>query len=68
MENRTKEKETYTSALKRLQEIVTELEEENVDIDELTKKLAEAQRLLTFCKKKLTKTEEEAQKILETMQ
>ncbi len=68
MDTRNKEKETYTSALARLQEIVTALEEENVDIDELTKKLAEAQRLLAFCKKKLMKTEEEAQKILETMQ
>ena len=47
---------------------MNELEEETIDVDELTKKLAEAQRLLAFCKKKLVKTEEEVQKILETMQ
>lgn len=60
--------ENYTSALRRLEEIVSSLENNQLSIDELTDKLAEAQHLLTFCKKKLTHTDAEVKKILENMQ
>lgn len=68
MNTASPKKETYASAVEKLQAIVASLEEETPDIDELTQKLKEAQRLLAYCKQKLTKTEAEAQKILESMQ
>lgn len=60
--------ENYTSALRRLEEIVSSLENNQLTIDELTEKLTEAQYLLAFCKKKLTHTDAEVKKILENMQ
>ena len=56
--------ETYATALEKLQRIVQSLETDTPDIDVLAQKLKEAQELLTFCKLKLTATEEEIQKIL----
>ncbi len=63
-----KEPENYTVALRRLEEIVSSLEDNKLTIDELTDQLTEAQRLLTFCKEKLTSTDEEVKKILGNMQ
>ena len=42
---------------------VRKMEQNEYDIDELATQLKTAQRLITFCKDKLTKTEEELQKI-----
>lgn len=63
-----KDPENYTVALRRLEEIVSSLENNKLTIDELTDQLTEAQRLLTFCKEKLTSTDEEVKKILGNMQ
>ena len=56
---------TYESALSRLEALASEMEAGEVAIDELAPKLKEAQQLLTFCKDKLTKADEEVRKILE---
>ena len=53
----------YEEALAQLATIVRKMEANEHDIDELAAQLKTAQRLIKFCKDKLTKTEEELQKI-----
>ena len=53
----------YEEALAQLETIVRKMEANEYDIDELAAQLKTAQRLIKFCKDKLTKTEEEIQKI-----
>ena len=50
-------------ALAQLETIVRKMESNEFDIDELAVQLKTAQRLIKFCKDKLTKTEEEIKKI-----
>lgn len=60
-----KEKEqTYTEALQRLEKIVEGLEQNQFDIDSLSRQLKEAQELLRFCQKKLQAVETDVKKIL----
>ena len=47
-----------------LEEIAEQIERNQLDIDELTKVLKEAQQLIKKCKDKLTRTDEEIQKML----
>lgn len=58
-------KETYTEAMKRLESIVARIESNELDIDELGRNLAEAQRLIKYCKDKLYKTDAEIKKMLQ---
>lgn len=53
----------YEEALAQLETIVRKMEQNEYDIDELAAQLKTAQRLIKFCKDKLTKTEDELQKI-----
>ena len=53
----------YEAAFAQLQEIVRKMENDEYSIDEIAVQLKEAQRLIKFCKDKLTKTEEEILKI-----
>ncbi len=53
----------YEEALSQLETIVRKMEQNEYDIDELAAQLKTAQRLIKFCRDKLTKTEEELQKI-----
>ncbi len=55
----------YNESLQELQRIVMELENNPTDIEELSKKLKRAQTLIKVCKDKLTKTDEEIQKLIE---
>ena len=54
---------TYEEALKQLETIVRKMESDEYSIDEIAVQLKTAQQLIKFCKDKLTKTEEEIQKI-----
>ena len=56
----------YEDALKRLEEIVSGIEENKLDIDLIGEKRKEARELIKFCRDKLYKTDEEIKKILET--
>ena len=58
-------KETYSEAMKRLEEIVARIESNELDIDQLGEYLQEAQKLIKFCKNKLYKADAEIKKILE---
>ena len=53
----------YSDAIKRLEEIVSNIENEEYDIDVLTDYVAEATKLIAFCKSKLHRTEEEINNI-----
>ena len=55
---------TYEKAIKRLEEIVRNIESGETDIDTLSAALKEAKELVVFCKDKLTKVEEDVNKIL----
>ena len=51
-------------AISQLEEIVERLENNQLGIDEMTAQLKKAQQLIKLCKDRLTKTDEEIQKIL----
>ncbi len=57
------ENKKYEEALSELENIVRKMEANEYDIDELAVQLKAAQQIIKFCKDKLTKTEEELQKI-----
>ena len=57
------QEQKYEEALAQLQDIVRKMESDEYSIDEIAVQLKEAQRLIKFCKDKLTKTEAEIQKI-----
>ncbi|HSJ68276.1 MAG TPA: exodeoxyribonuclease VII small subunit [Anditalea sp.] len=50
---------TYDTALARIEEIVTHLEDENKSIDELSSLVKEASELVQYCKQRLKMTEED---------
>ena len=54
----------YEMAISQLEEIVERLENNQLGIDEMTAQLKKAQQLIKLCKDRLTKTDEEIQKIL----
>lgn len=58
-------KQTYDEAMARLEQIVSQIENNELDIDSLGDKLKEAQGLIAFCKGKLYKADEEIKRILE---
>lgn len=55
---------SYTEAYKELQEIVSEMENSEIDIDELDSRIKRASELLKICKDKLYKTEKNVEQIL----
>ncbi|MCQ2073255.1 MAG: exodeoxyribonuclease VII small subunit [Bacteroidaceae bacterium] len=55
----------YEEAMKRLEEIVGQIEGGKLDIDMISDRLKEAQTLIKFCKDKLYETDEEVRRILE---
>ena len=57
------QEQKYEEAFAKLQDIVRKMESDEYSIDEIAVQLKEAQRLINFCKDKLTKTEQEIQKI-----
>lgn len=54
----------YEQAVAELEEIVRKMENNQYDIDSMTEQLKRAQMLVKLCKDKLTKTNEEINKIL----
>ena len=57
-------KPSYEEAMSRLEEIVQNMEDGNLDLDTLTLQLREAKSLIKICKDKLTKTDAEINEIL----
>ena len=54
----------YEEAVQQLESIVQRMENDELDIDELTTELKKAQQLIKICKAKLTKVDEDIKKIL----
>ena len=54
----------YEEAMRQLQEIVRKMENDELDIDQMSEQLKHAQELIKLCRDKLTKTDEEIQKLL----
>lgn len=54
----------YEEAVAQLEEIVEKMENDELDIDQLSEQLKRAKELIKFCKDKLTKTDEEIKKLL----
>ena len=58
-----KQEMKYEQAFAELQAIVRKMENDELDIDQMSEQLKRAQQLIKLCKDKLTKTEAELQKI-----
>lgn len=54
----------YEEAVAQLEEIVDKMENDELDIDQLSDQLKRAKKLVKLCKDKLTKTDEEIKKLL----
>ncbi len=54
----------YEEAMKRLETIVSDIEDNRLDIDMISEKLKEARELIKFCKDKLYRTDQEIQKLM----
>ena len=59
---------TYTEAFEELQQIVSEIEEGQISVDELSEKVKRAAQLIKICKTKLSSTEEDVNKILRELE
>ncbi len=57
----------YTDAIVELEEIVSSIENEDVNVDELSVKVKRAAELINICKSKLHNTEEEVNSILKNL-
>lgn len=55
---------TYSHALNELEEIISSIESEEINVDILSEKVKRAAYLISFCKGRLRNTEEEVKKAL----
>jgi exodeoxyribonuclease VII small subunit len=54
----------YSKSIKRLEEIIQRIENEEIDVDELSDKVKEAVSLIKFCKEKIGNAEVEVKKVV----
>lgn len=59
--------ESYNEAVKELESILQKMQSPDCDIDKLSEYTAGALKLLKYCKEKLSKTDEELKKTLESL-
>ena len=57
-------KETYSQAMERLEKIVRQIDNNELDIDTLSEKIKEANEIIAFCTGKLTKADQEIEILL----
>jgi exodeoxyribonuclease VII small subunit len=57
----------YNKAIKRLEEIIEKIENEEVDVDELSDKVKEAVELITTCKERIEKAEMEVKRVVDEL-
>ncbi len=58
---------SYNESMQEVEKILSSLEKENPDIDDLSKDVKRAVELLQECKKKLFDTDEEIKKVFEDL-
>ncbi len=59
---------TYSAAISELEEILRKMQSQECDIDNLSVYAARAIELLKICRSKLTKTDEELKRCLQTLE
>lgn len=59
-----KKKQTYSEAIARLEGIVRQIDNNELEIDALAEKIKEANEIIAFCSDKLTKADREIEKLL----
>ena len=64
----TKKKPTYSEAVAEIEEILQRMENEELDVDELSEKVKRVSELVRYCRDKLKNTEEEVEKVLKEME
>jgi exodeoxyribonuclease VII small subunit len=65
--NSNKKTVSYKEAITEIEEILSRLENNELDVDELSEKVKRVSQLVTLCKEKLHNTEEEIDKIFKEM-
>ena len=58
-------KETYSQAMERLEKIVRQIDNNELDIDTFSEKIKEANEINAFCTEKLTKVDRAVEKLLQ---
>lgn len=58
----------YQKAVEKLEEIISKIESESIDVDELSVKVKEAVDLIKICKSKIEKAELEVKKVVENLE
>ncbi len=64
----TKKKESYSEAIARLEAIVRQIDNNELEIDELVEKIKEANGIIADCTDKLTRADRELKKLLDGKQ
>lgn len=59
---------TYKEALAEIEQIVTNLESDKLDIDQLSVSVKRVTELIKFCKDKLRETSEDVEKTLQSLE
>lgn len=62
------EKMTYKNAVSEIDDILGKIENEELDVDELSQRVKRISQLIKFCQDKLHKTETEVEDILKGME
>lgn len=63
-----KKKLTYKEAICEIESIISQMENDDMDVDELTSKVKRASLLLKFCREKLFETESEVEKVIKEIE
>ena len=59
---------SYKEAVAEIEDILEKIENEELDVDDLTEKVKRVSSLIKLCKEKLHNTEQEVEKILKEME
>lgn len=62
-----KKETSYKDAITEIEEIIQKIENEELEIDELSEKVKRASALIKICQKKIYQTENEIQKIIDNI-
>jgi exodeoxyribonuclease VII small subunit len=57
----------YGQAIKKVEEIIAKIENEEIDVDELSAKVKEAVTLIKSCKEKIEKAQMEVKKVVDDL-
>ncbi|MBS3808407.1 MAG: exodeoxyribonuclease VII small subunit [Bacteroidales bacterium] len=58
----------YGEAIQEIEQILGQIEQEELDVDDLTSKVQRVSELLTICRNKLRTTEQEVEKIMKNIE